>query len=183
MKRRALIGVALALSLSGCVAYSYKPTDNMSELRLSFAEPIWDGKHVPAGQQCHRFGGVNPKTPVIKVTNIPVAANAIVVEFSDRSYTPMENGGHGKIGYEIPKGSDTVLVPSVMGHTFELPDGVFLVSAHRNPSWDDAGAYMPPCSGGSDNSYYATVKAISRTTVTGDKPLLLGEGVIQMGSY
>ena len=45
-------------------------------------------------------------TTALSVENIPAGANAIIVEFNDRSYQPLSyDGGHGKIGYWIEEDS------------------------------------------------------------------------------
>ena len=152
-------------------------------LELVFADPDWDGKEVPAGQQCNRQGGQNPATPRIQVSNIPDEADALILEFSDRTYAPMDRGGHGKVGVEISKGTGAVVVPAVPGHTFELPQGVFLVQEHRAASFDTAGAYMPPCSGGAGNSYYVTVKAVRVLSKEEKTFVLLGQGALDLGKY
>jgi len=36
------------------------------------------------------------------IKGIPAEANAIILAFSDQSWPPMDNGGHGKIGYRLP---------------------------------------------------------------------------------
>lgn len=167
----------------GCVTTGkYKPVSALTALEISFADPEWDGKSVPEGQQCYRFKG-NGATPRLTVKNLPSGTNAIIMEYSDRSYAPMDNGGHGKIGYRIPKGTTEISVPSVPGHTFDLPEGFFLVKAHANPSWDKAGAYMPPCSGGKGNYYYVTVKAVYDAPSEGEESKLLGEEKIELGKY
>jgi len=183
MKKLASIALVSIFALTACVSSNYRVAENVHLLKLSFADPAWDGKKIPSGQQCQRFGGNNPKTPAIKVMGIPSEANAIVIEYSDGSYAPMDNGGHGKVRYEIEQGQETVVIPPIPGHTFNLPKGFSLVSAHQAPRFDDPGAYLPPCSGGSENRYYATVKAIHRDRSKDDNTLLLAEGVIQMGSY
>lgn len=171
----------LALLLSGCAAGKYKPVAQLSSLDVSLADALWDGKTVPKGQQCNRFSGQG-QTPVVQVKNIPAEANAVILEFSDRDASHMDNGGHGMIGYKIEKNIGEVLVPSVKGHTFDLPQGFFLVSAHNNPSWDTAGAYMPPCSGGRGNRYYVTVKAVYDAP-EGQESKLLAKGQTNLGSY
>lgn len=95
----------------------------------------------------------------------------------------MDDGGHGKIGYRITKGTTETAIPSVPGHTFALPEGFFLVAAHQGSSWDKAGAYMPPCSGGMGNRYYVTVKAIYQTSSKGEESKLLGMGKIDLGVF
>ncbi len=170
----------ISLSLLGCTA-KYQPVPDMANISVQFASSLWDGKKVPDNQQCNKFGG-NAQTPSLKVSNIPATANAIIVEYSDRSAPHMDNGGHGKIGYKITPGTSEVTIPSVEGHTFELPEQFFIVSPHANPSWDKAGAYMPPCSGGRGNKYYATIKAVYEAPED-QQSMLLGKGKIELGKY
>ncbi len=127
--------VTLTFALSGCLTGKYKPVADMGNLEVSFADSLWNGQKVPAGQQCNRFGGKG-STPQLMVKNIPPNANALIMEYSDSDYMPMDNGGHGKMGYKIFASSNQVTIPSVQGHTFDLPEDFFLVSAHNNPSWD-----------------------------------------------
>jgi hypothetical protein len=186
MKRSSTAWIAFfcaAVLVAGCVATGkYKPVSDMGSLEITLADPAWNGKTVPMGQQCRKFGG-NGATPAMTVANIPAQANAVILEFSDQSHQPMDNGGHGKIGYRIAPGTARVTVPSVPGHTFDLPSEFFLVAAHRNPSWDKAGAYMPPCSGGRGNLYYLTVKAVFEAPGESDGSKLLGQGKLTMGRY
>ncbi len=140
----------------------------------------WDGISVPRGEQCQKFGGNAPKTPVLSVSGIPAGTNLIILEFSDRSYQRMDNGGHGKIGYALNRQSDKVLIPSVSGHSFALPAGFFMVAAHRSPKWDKAGAYMPPCSGGKGNAYYVTIKAVKQG---GESSEIMAQHIVEMGRY
>lgn len=171
----------MSLSLiSGCVN-KYKAAPNLVDLQVSLADPSWDGKRVPDGQQCGKFGGKG-STPRITVSNIPAGCNAIVMEFSDADVSHMDNGGHGKIGYYIPKGADRVVIPPVPGHTFDLPEGFYKVAAHVNPGWDEAGAYLPPCSGGRGNSYYVTVKAVYEAP-KGEQCQMLGKAKLKLGRY
>jgi len=167
---------AVASDTSNAVSKSAK-------LRVSFVDSMWDGKSVPAGQQCQRFGGNNPSTPRLMIKGIPPRTNAIIMEYSDRSYTPMDDGGHGKIGYRIPENTKEIIIPSVPGHSFDLPEGFFIVSPHQAPGWDKAGAYMPPCSGGRGNSYYVTVKAVYQSSSENKEFKLLGQVVLELGTY
>lgn len=165
----------ILLSLFTFIAYAdNKPLD------VSLADPAWNGKLVPAGQQCGKFGGKGA-TPLLSIRQIPEGANAVVMEYSDRSYQPMDNGGHGKIGFRIQPDSTTVNIPSVAGHQFDLPDDFFLIEAHQAPTWDKEGAYLPPCSGGKGNDYYVTVKAVKE--VDGDIQEVLGEVEVALGKY
>jgi hypothetical protein len=134
---------------------------------------------VPEGQQCQKFGGQG-KSPALAVSAIPSGASHLVLEFSDRTYKPMDNGGHGKVAYAIESGATSVTVPPVPGHTMELPAGFTLVEAQKAPTWDKAGAYLPPCSGGRGNSYYVTVMAVHKQ---GDETHELGSAMVELGKY
>jgi len=170
------------LFMFGCATTGgHEPASNLTQLQVSFADPAWNGKTVPPGQQCNRFGG-NGSTPRLIIKNIPAEANALILEYSDRDYAPMDNGGHGKIGYKIQQGASEVTTPSVPGHSFTLPEGYFLVAAHNNPSWDTAGAYMPPCSGGKGNFYYVTVKAVYQSA-SNAQPKVLATAKLSLGMY
>lgn len=151
-------------------------------LQAQLSSPDWNGRSIPAGQQCHRFGG-HGATPRVAVSGIPAGTQALMLAFSDRDYKPMDNGGHGVIGYLIPPGRHGVVtVPSVRGHTFDLPAGFFVVRAHANPTYDIAGAYMPPCSGGKGHMYYVTVEAVTLDGA-GHPAKLLGKTVVDIGRY
>ncbi|MBU2590745.1 MAG: hypothetical protein ABIJ24_02695 [Nitrospinota bacterium] len=170
--------VTVSFLLAGCGKYIQNR--KTADFKISLADAKWDGKKIPAGEQCSKFGG-KASTPRLLITNIPAEANAIIMEYSDKDHKPMDNGGHGKIGYKIKPGISEVTIPSVPGHTFKLPKGFFLVTAHSNPKWDKAGAYMPPCSGGKGNRYYVTVKAVQ--VAEGKEAKVLAEGMIQLGKY
>ncbi len=152
-------------------------------LQLALDDPDWNGENIPAGEQCRRFGGDNPSTPRISVADIPAGTDAIVLEFSDRTYSPMDDGGHGKIGYRIEGNANEVIIPSIPGHTFDLPDEFFIVHEHLAPSFDTAGAYMPPCSGGAGNAYYVTVKAVEVISADGKQFNVLDQGTLELGKY
>jgi hypothetical protein len=160
----------------------YEQASSLAQLQVLFADSSWDGRTIPNGQQCKKFGGKGA-TPRLIVKNIPAEANAVIMEYSDKDYLPMDNGGHGIVGYKIAQGKGEVNIPSVPGHTFSLPEGFFVVSAHSNPAWDTAGAYMPPCSGGKSHVYYVTVKAVYQPASKDQKQKLLGTGKLILGNY
>jgi len=188
MKNRALLFMfflsVFVFFLTSCAAPNTSDTfSNPAKLDVSFADSAWNGKKVPSGQQCQKFGGTNPSTPRLMIKDIPQGTNAIIMEYSDRSYAPMDRGGHGKIGYRIPENTREVTIPSVPGHSFDLPKGFFIIAPHQSPAWDKAGAYMPPCSGGRGNSYYVTVKAVYQASGEKTKFKLLGQTVLELGRY
>ena len=149
---------------------------------MSFANSAWDGKTVPEGQQCNKFGG-NGSTPSLVVEGVPAQANAIIVEFNDASYPDLSfDGGHGKIGFWVGGGGKAVL-PPVKGQTDKLPDGVFVEKRNRATGSYATPGYLPPCSGGAGNSYFADVKAVYKAKSEKEKSKLLATGTIQLGKY
>ncbi|TMM47047.1 hypothetical protein [Colwellia ponticola] len=140
-----------------------------------FSNAKWEGNHIPQGQQCLKFGGVNPSTPELLITNIPKNTNALSFEYSDRDYKKMDNGGHGIIRLALPTSTNKIVVPQVPGHSFELPDNFTMTSPHLSPAWDKAGAYMPPCSGGKGHAYYVTIKAMQDNKTIASTVLELGK--------
>lgn len=176
MTRRGSLNRSRVLIAAALIAVAAGP---LAALEAKLADPAWDGVKVPEGQQCQKFGGQG-KSPALAVSGIPSGASHLVLEFSDRSYKPMDNGGHGKVAFAIESGATTVTVPPVPGHTMELPAGFSVVEAQKAPTWDKAGAYLPPCSGGRGNSYYVTVKAVHKQ---GEETHDLGSAVVELGKY
>jgi len=182
--RTAIVAVLfIGCALLGTEGVVWGASGEPARLQVSFVDPAWNGETIPAGQQCLRFGGKHPSTPRLMVRGIPPGANAIIMEYSDRSYATMDDGGHGMIGYRIPEGTKEVVVPSVPGHSFDMPEGFFVVSPHRVPGWATAGAYLPPCSGGKGNHYYVTVKAVSQPSPGSAEFTVLGQGSLELGTY
>ena len=135
-----LSSLSFVLLLMGAIV----PGAQAADLQVSLADPAWDGKKIPKGQQCTKFGGKGA-TPALRVENIPVGANAVIVEFNDRNYQPLSwNGGHGKIGFWVPEGASSAVLPSVPGETKDLPEGSFVRSAIERPAAMRARATCPP---------------------------------------
>ena len=147
-----------------------------SAVEVKLADPAWDGMNVPAGQQCQKFGGNNPSTPKLMVSDIPARSDSIVLAYSDRDSKKMNNGGHGIMSYKLDAMSKSVNIPSVAGHSFDMPANFTMIEKHRGAGWDKEGAYMPPCSGGKGHAYYVTVK-----TMKGD--MVTAETVLEMGKF
>ena len=99
------------------------------------------------------------------------------VEFNDASYQPLSNrGGHGIVGFEYTGGGESVL-PPVPGGTEETPAGTWIEKKNRaTGAWTSPG-YLPPCSGGRGNRYFAVVKAVDA-----DKKVL-AKAKIKLGRY
>ena len=120
----------------------------------------WDGKRVPAGQQCKLHGG-NGSTPPMRVKGVPQGAVWIVAAFNDKSYKPLSrNGGHGTIAFPV-KGATTDL-PAVPGMTNRLPKGAQVVAKAKSSEKYASAGYLPPCSGGKGNRYTVDLKAVDK---------------------
>lgn len=182
MRRLTISAVLLVAGLLGACSHdAYRPVADPARLQVTFADPQWDGRTVPAAQRC-RWAGGNGSTPPLRVDGIPRGANALLVEFSDRSYFLMDHGGHGEIGLWLRGAAQSVGVPAVAGESLELPEGMFVERAHQGWLRGHGGAYLPPCSGGRGHRYYATVRAVYKAAEGGESRLL-GEGSIELGEY
>lgn len=194
--RRSLFAAALVAALgliagllvaAGLIAVAHVSDGAMANgagrFSVAFADPRWDGKHIPQGEHCRKWGG-NGASPALRVTGIPKGADAILVAFNDRSYRPLSyDGGHGTVGYDIADGARSALLPSVPGESHDLPGGVFMAAPHRG-STSPGTAYLPPCSGGIGNSYFAVVKAVRFADPEARQGIeVLGERILELGRY
>ena len=163
--------VGLAMFLMASVG-----TVHAASMEVSFADPAWTGSKVPAGQHCKKFGG-NGATPPLSVSGVPEGTTAILVEFNDASNQRLRSrGGHGIVGFEHSGGTQAVL-PSVPGGTEQTPAGTWIEKKNRaTGAWESPG-YLPPCSGGRGNFYFAVVKAVDA-----DRKVL-GTAEIDLGRY
>ena len=167
--RTACIALLVGLALMAGPASAAK-------LQVSFADSSWTGKKIPKGQHCKKFGG-NGATPELKVSGLPEGTTTIFVEFNDASFQPLSNrGGHGIVGFEYTGDGEAVL-PPVPGGTKETPAGTWIEKKNRaTGAWTSPG-YLPPCSGGRGNRYFAVVKAVDA-----DKNVL-AKAKIKLGRY
>jgi hypothetical protein len=172
MLRNLLLGAAGVLFAGTAIA---------DDLSVTFADPAWNGNRIPAGQHCTKFGG-RGATPAFTVEGIPAEADAIVVEYNDRSYHPLSyGGGHGKIGYDITPGVGKATLPSVPGEKADgLPAGTWVVRRNRATGDYARPGYLPPCSGGRGNTYFAEVIAVKKD---GDDYDELASTKITLGRY
>ena len=156
----------------------------MAQLDAKLADSNWDGKVIPKDQVCKLFGGQG-STPMITIHNIPEGTNAIIMEINDEDYAPLSNnGGHGKVGFEVPNGTKSITLPAVAGHTASnLPEGTFIEQASRSQGKYASSGYLPPCSGGKSHMYSAQIKAVYKAQNDNETSKLLGETYIQFGRY
>ena len=152
-------------------------------LNVSFADTSWTGEKIPSGQQCNLFGG-NGATPPLRVANIPEDANAIIIEFNDRSFAPLsKGGGHGTVGYWT-NGEREVVVPAVPGmQSQNLPNNTFIERRAQSTGSYASPGYLPPCSGGRGHTYVAEVKAVFKATESGQTNRLLATKSVILGKY
>jgi len=181
MSRIATVGLlsvfSVVLATTAC-----QTTDNgtaaasLPTLEVSFADPRWDGARVPDGEQCKLFGG-SGATPALRVVGVPAETAALIVAFNDRDFGPLSSGGgHGKIRFPAD-GDGVVELPSVPGETADLPGGAVVERRARSTGQYASSGYLPPCSGGRGNRYFAVVEAV------GSGSEVLGRGTIELGRY
>ncbi len=173
--------ILLLILMSDMYAGQDQLAPEITALDLSFADAQWDGKVIPEGQQCIEYGG-NGTSPRIQIKKIPSKANRLILEFSDATYSPCDNGGHGIISYQISKGTTEIIVPSIEGQTFDLPFGFTLIKQHCGKDLGmQPGAYIGPCPG-IGNLYYVIVKAVLESQDDSNYELL-GHGRLNLGTF
>lgn len=134
-----------------------------SELKVDFADKKWDGINIPKDEVCSDYNLEAGSTPAFKISNIPVNGVKIVFSYNDKTFTKMDNGGHGVVAYKIKKGTKSVEVPPLLGETFTLSNGFEIVQAHTGTRFNKtAGAYLAPCSGGKNNTYTVTITVVNK---------------------
>lgn len=153
------------------------PAAAQSSLTIAFADPLWTGDKIPAGQHCRLLGG-DGSTPAFAVSGIPEGTAQINAEFNDESYKPLsKDGGHGIIGFTVASTDGTATLPSVPGYSTDLPEGAMVVAKARTRAPYDSVGYLPPCSGGVGNTYAAVLRALAADGTE------LASGHIVLGKY
>ena len=170
----------------------YVQVTSLEILEVKFANSKWNGETIPSDETCNTSNSA--ETPSLIISKIPAGTNAIIMEYSDKTFPPfMDDGGHGKIGYALPDGIDDkteITIPSIFSNTFVFPNGLngfWLVAKHRNPL-AEPGAYMPPCSGGKGkpgkkHEYSVTIKAVYYAPSENEESKLLGEKELGHGTF
>lgn len=112
----------------------------------------------------------------MKANGLPKGTVWVYVEYNDKDYAPLSTkGGHGIIGY--PVSGSSVELYSVPGLKASLPGKAKVIKKARGTGKYASGGYMPPCSGGKGNRYFADVKAIN------SKGKVLEKKRVQIGRY
>jgi len=181
-----ILSIAIScIVLSACqTTPTYPPiADTLPELKVSFADPLWNGEKIPASQVCSLYGG-EASTPKLRVSNVPDGANALIVEFNDRSYAPLSyDGGHGKIGFWLEGARNPAILKSVPAESQTLPNPAFIEANSRGRGRYAKPGYLPPCSGGKGNAYFAKIKAVYKAKDKSEQNKLLATGQIELGRY
>jgi phosphatidylethanolamine-binding protein (PEBP) family uncharacterized protein len=149
-----------------------------SDLKAGFSDSKWDGMTVPKDEVCSNFNNnVSGSTPPLKISNIPTGTAKLVFTYSDKTFTKLDNGGHGILSYKVAADAKEINVPAQQGETFELVSGFEVVTAHTGTRFNKApGAYLPPCSGGKGNTYKVGIEALdSANKALASTELVLGK--------
>jgi hypothetical protein len=148
-----------------------------SDIDVSFVDEKWNGKVIPLDEVCSNYNIEAGSTPGLFIDNLPDGAKKVIMKFNDKTFTKMDNGGHGILSYEIEEGSTNVEIPPQIGETFDLDEGFKVVEAHTGTRFKKkAGAYLAPCSGGKGNTYTVDISIVdSENNVLATKELVLGK--------
>ncbi|WP_428025823.1 hypothetical protein [Arcobacter sp.] len=148
-----------------------------TDIDVSFTDEKWDGKIVPLDEVCSDYNIEAGSTPGIFVDNLPEGAKKVVLKFNDKTFTKMDNGGHGVLSYTIDEESSNVEIPPQIGETFDLDEGFEIVSEHTGTRFKKKpGAYLAPCSGGKGNTYTVDISIVDKNNnVLATKILVLGK--------
>ena len=146
-----------------------------SSFSASFVDSLWNGKTVSEEMVCSDYNMDSGSTPEILLENISKNSNKVILEFSDETFKGMRNGGHGVISYNFKSGLEKIVIPSVEGETFDLPDGFKSIKEHRAGKYGkERGAYLAPCSGGKGNTYSVLIKVMNDNKILDITKLTLG---------
>jgi|TARA_R110002050_G_scaffold258602_1_gene397972 hypothetical protein len=148
-----------------------------SDIEVSFTDKKWDGKIIPLDEVCSNYNVEAGSTPGLYIENLPDGAKKVILKFNDKTFTKMDNGGHGILSFDIEEDVTNVEIPPQIGETFELDEGFSVVNAHTGTRFGkQEGAYLAPCSGGKGNTYTVDISILnSDGKVLASKELVLGK--------
>ncbi len=135
-----------------------------ANMTADFADPkTWNGEMVPEEAVCSNYNTEAGSTPEIVLRNIPKGTQDIILTFTDETFKGMRNGGHGILSYTLEDETYKVIIPTVQGETFDLPEDFTSVVQHRGTKYGKTqGAYLAPCSGGKGNTYSVLIQAVDK---------------------
>jgi hypothetical protein len=132
-----------------------------NDLKVEFSDSKWDGVNIPKDEVCSNYNIEAGSTPPLKISNIPENTDKIIFTYNDKTFTKMDNGGHGIVSYKVENNSKEIEVPALQGETFDLENGFEVVTAHTGTRFKKTpGAYLAPCSGGKGNTYTVNINAV-----------------------
>lgn len=151
-----------AILAAGLIAAFALPSAAVAQsaLTVTFTDAAWDGKTVPKTATCSIDGNTGAMTPALEISGVPEGTIKITESFNDETYTPMDHGGHGVLGFSVTPSGGVVQVPSVPGESDQLPAGVSVVKKNLGTGNYDKPGWLPPCSGGNGNRYTMDVDAL-----------------------
>jgi len=167
--------------LFSCVTLTTLATISLSAANMTadFADPkTWNGKIVPKEAVCSDYNIEAGSTPEIILRNIPKGTQDILLTFTDETFKGMRDGGHGIISYSLEENTYKVIIPTIQGETFNLPEDFTSVVQHRGTQFGKVqGAYLAPCSGGKGNTYSVLIQAVDK------KSNELDRATLTLGTY
>lgn len=148
-----------------------------TDIDVSFVDEKWNGKVVPLDEVCSDYNIEAGSTPGLYIENLPAGAKKIILKFNDKTFTKMDNGGHGVLSYKIEDETSNIEIPPQYGETFDLNEGFEVVTAHTGTRFNKkAGAYLPPCSGGKGNTYTVDISIVDEeNNILSTKEVVLGK--------
>ena len=164
----AIILLGAAMILSGFSAFATE------DHKITFMDPMWDGKTIPSEQRCVKQSGKNPHTPKLKITNLPSGTKYLLMYITDDNVGRV--GQHGIFRLEVPSGATEVIFPRIHEQAKTMPPGVTI---EKGEWWymSRRGHYLPPCSNGRRHLYYSDITAFGE----GDKKITAN--YIDWGKY
>lgn len=189
-KMKKIVFSLIPLMFISCsLMFTYKPVDDVAVLDVKFGFYKWNGIEIPIEGISIKCGG-DGISPDFYVSNIPIEANAIVVEYEDSELR--------KLGYSVSNGSywvptegkSEVYIQSVIEGAVELPEGVHEERQHSGVKVfnESRGVYRAPNScvftnDGTGSRYFAHIKAVYKPYNKEDQGLLLGYAFIELGTF
>lgn len=145
-----------------------------ANMTANFADPqTWDGEMVPKEAVCSNYNTEAGSTPEIVLRYIPTGTQDIILTFTDETFKGMSDGGHGILQYTLEEDTYKVIIPTVQGETFDLPEDFTSIIQHRGTKYGKTqGAYLAPCSGGKGNTYSVLIQAVDKKSTELDRVTL-----------
>ncbi|GEO80067.1 hypothetical protein [Pararhodospirillum oryzae] len=151
--------------------------DPLPVVTVRFDSAHWNGKTVPAEGRCKALGGTG-RTPPLIIGGIPTGARTVLVAFSKRGDSDLDDGGLGVVGWTLPLGASLFVTPPVPGQTESLPPGAWIERSHGAALGPRVG-YLGPCFPESGAVYEADVRVMGPTG-QGEQGVM-AHGVISLG--